>query len=131
MQSTGLICLQPIWPDVPRTVEEHRSQLTRAQMAFSARGLYSTWWIKLDGIFIFGIDFNILLCQEEKSRCSVLRMSTFLDDPPRDLWSCPVNYYTSKSQEDLGKNACCSQKLSRKANFCSSVEEEGMQYWIF
>lgn len=28
--------------------------------------------------------------------------------------SCPVNYYTTKSQKDIGKNAYCSQKVRRK-----------------
>lgn len=38
--------------------------------------------------------------------------------------SCPVNYYTTKSQEHLGKIAYCSQKVRRKINLCFSVGEQ-------
>lgn len=41
---------------------------------------------------------------------------------------CPVNYCTNKSQENLGKKACCNQKMGRKINFCFSVLWENKVY---
>lgn len=45
--------------------------------------------------------------------------------------SCPVNYYTTKSQEDLGKNTHGSQKVRRRINFRFSVGGQGIQNRIF
>lgn len=41
--------------------------------------------------------------------------------------SCPVNYYTTKSQEDLGRNTHGSQKVRRRINFRFSVGGQGIQ----
>lgn len=41
--------------------------------------------------------------------------------------SYPVNYCTNKSQENLGKNTYCNQKMGRKIDFCFSVGEQGIQ----
>lgn len=43
---------------------------------------------------------------------------------PEVVGSCPVNYYTTKSQEHLGKIEYCSQNVRRKINLCFSVGEQ-------
>lgn len=71
---------------------------------------------------MFEIEFNILLSRRQIEMQHGVRGHGF-----EVVGSCPVNYCTNKSQEILGKNAYCNQKVRRKINFYFSSGEQGIQ----